>query len=296
MADELIEKFISLKWSDLLFPIVLSMVLGGCASSSIERTNDIAKKGGMEFIKVSTPLFSFASYQRINDSNLPLHLYIEGDGRAWLSRTQPSPDPTPTEPTALRLAVLDPAANVVYLARPCQWVPMAENPRCQPTYWTNKRFSPEVILAMSEAITQIKQQSHNQQVALVGYSGGGAVASLLAQSRDDIISLRTVAGYLDVEYANAWHHVSPMPDSLNPIKRAHTIAGLAQIHFSGSEDTVIPPAIAQRYVAQTGGQCARQIIVADMTHRGPWEKRWPQLLTIPPVCSRQPLAYSRKRD
>lgn len=296
MAEKIITNHLSFRWGALLFPIGFTIMLSGCASSAFEKSNDIAKDGHLDFIKISTPLFTLASYQRIHNSTLPLHIYIEGDGKAWLSRTQPSLDPTPNEPTALRLAALDPAANVVYLARPCQFIPMAENPQCQTTYWTGKRFSPEVIQAMSEAITQIKQRAHIENIVLVGYSGGGALAALLAERRDDILSLRTVAGYLDVEYANTLHHVSPMPDSRNPIDHAPGLAALAQIHFSGGNDTVIPSAIAQRFVARVGERCARQITVAGMTHRGPWETRWSQLLTIPPACSGQPLAHSLNND
>ncbi|MGZ0753040.1 alpha/beta hydrolase [Kluyvera sichuanensis] len=296
MAKKNITTYISFRWRALLFPIGVAIALSGCVSSALEKSNNIAKSGRMDFIKISTSLVTLASYQRIHNPVQSLHIYIEGDGKAWLSRTQPSTDPTPNEPTALRLAALDPAANVVYLARPCQFIPMAENPQCHSSYWTGKRFSPEVIQAMSEAITQIKQRTHIEHIVLVGYSGGGALAALLAERRDDIISLRTVAGYLDVEYANTLHHVSPMPDSLNPIDYTSGLAALAQIHFSGGNDTAIPPVVAQRFVARVGERCARQITVAGMTHRGPWETRWSQLLTIPPACTGQPLAHSLNND
>jgi hypothetical protein len=36
------------------------------------------------------------------------HLYIEGDGYAWKNRHEPSNDPTPMNPVAMRLAAADP--------------------------------------------------------------------------------------------------------------------------------------------------------------------------------------------
>ena len=52
-----------------------------------------------------------------------VHVYIEGDGYAWATTTDPSDDPTPINPLALRLAAVDDAPNVLYLARPCQFRP-----------------------------------------------------------------------------------------------------------------------------------------------------------------------------
>ena len=50
-----------------------------------------------------------------------VNIYIEGDGRAWLNKNRPSLDPTPKNSLALKLAEIDPAPNVIYLARPCQY-------------------------------------------------------------------------------------------------------------------------------------------------------------------------------
>lgn len=44
-----------------------------------------------------------------------LTIHIEGDGLAWINSSTPSSDPTPTNPLALRLALLDTAPSV-YLA------------------------------------------------------------------------------------------------------------------------------------------------------------------------------------
>jgi hypothetical protein len=94
------------------------------------------------------------SFYRITRPDLPLTVYIEGDGMAWRSRTTPAENPTPHQALGLALAVADPAANVVYLARPYQFTPLAVNPRGDKAYWTNKRFSVEVVASMDRAVTQ----------------------------------------------------------------------------------------------------------------------------------------------
>jgi pimeloyl-ACP methyl ester carboxylesterase len=250
----------------------------------LEHAEAIGSPAGLARQYIATSLFTYTVFARTSNPTQILNVYIEGDGVAWLSRYQPSSNPTPHEPTALRLAALDPAANVVYLARPCQFTPPELNSRCQTAYWTGKRFAPEVIDSISEALDQIKTRTHVSSLALIGYSGGGAVAALLAEKRTDIESLRTIAGYLDVAYVNQLNSVSPMPDSLNPIDQAPILAGLPQIHFSGQNDKIISFDVAVRFTARTGTRCARALAVPAMDHRGPWDREWPRLLSITPVC------------
>lgn len=264
--------------------ILLAGLLAGCIASPRENADRIASSAGLSRHDIETSLFTLTAYTRISQKGQPLHVYIEGDGMAWVSRSQPSSDPTPHHPLALILAAQDPAPNVAYLARPCQFTPPERNPHCRVAWWTGKRFAPEVIDSLSQAIDQIKVRSHSSTLVLIGYSGGGAVAALLAEQRNDIQSLRTVAGYLDVAWVNQQHNVSAMPESLNPIDNARRLAHLPQIHFSGEDDKIISPEVAKRFVNQTGIQCAKAKQIAGMSHQGPWESEWPRLLAITPVC------------
>lgn len=269
-----------------LILMLLTVLLTGCMTSPREHADRIASPASLIGQYIETPLFTYTAYIRVNDETQPLHVYIEGDGMAWLSRYQPSSDPTPDNPMALTLATLDPAPNVAYLARPCQFTPRELNLHCQVDYWTGKRFAPEVIDSISQALDQIKVRYQISTLELTGYSGGGAVAALLAEQRNDILSLRTVAGYLDIAYVNQQHKVSAMPGSLNPIDKARQLEHLPQIHFSGEKDLVISPEVARRFVNQTGTQCANVQVVAKMDHRGPWEKEWLRLMDITPTCHR----------
>jgi hypothetical protein len=91
-----------------------------------------------------------------------------------------------------------------------------------------------------------------QKIHLVGYSGGAAVAALIAESRGDIASLRTIAGNLDTEAANRYHGVSFMPESLNPISKASRLALLPQGHFVCDGDRIIPPLITEGFAKAMG--------------------------------------------
>jgi alpha-beta hydrolase superfamily lysophospholipase len=131
---------------------------------------------------------------------------------------------------------------------------------------------------MNEALEQIVSKYPGVSLELVGYSGGGNVAALLAERRKDVRALRTVAGNLDVAFVNAQHKVTPMPNALSAIDRAATLRHLPQTHFSGEEDTTVPPAVAARFQQAVGGDCVRVERVAGMAHGSDWASIWPQLL------------------
>lgn len=147
---------------------------------------------------------------------------------------------------SLRLAVLDPSPNVIYLARPCQFV--GSDPACGVAYWTSWRYAEEVVSSMGEALDQAIAGLPGHGVHLVGYSGGGTIAALLAERRADVMSLRTIAGNLDVSTVNRHNRVSATPNSLNPIDNAASLTALPQIHWIGEDDNVVPPVVAQRFV------------------------------------------------
>ncbi|WP_338525845.1 alpha/beta hydrolase [Pseudomonas batumici] len=271
--------------------MVLALILGGCAdpgrhADASRHADELAQPAHLKRELIKTDGFILTGFYRITRPDLPLTLYIEGDGKAWATRSQPSADPTPHKALGLALAASDPAANVAYLARPCQFTPAPDNPRCDVTYWTDKRFAEEVVVAMNQAVTHYV--AVGQQVNLVGYSGGGALAVLIAARRHDVASIRTVAGNLDHAEVNRLHRVTPMPASLNAIDVARQVASIPQIHFSGADDSVVPPSIAQRFVEASGARCATLYVVPGMTHESEWAQRWPELLAKTPVCARTP--------
>ncbi|CDK97478.1 conserved protein of unknown function [Magnetospirillum gryphiswaldense MSR-1 v2] len=258
---------------------------GGCATIDRDAHADLlAKPARMSRMQMNTDPFVLTSFVRISDHSQPVTIYIEGDGLAWLSRTEVSRDPTPKNALGLALAAVDPAANVVYLARPCQFTEQARSSVCNLTYWTAKRFSPEVIAAMNQAVDQVAAQVPGQKLNLVGYSGGGAVAVLVAARRQDVASIRTVAGNLDHAEVNRLAKVSQLSGSLNAIDVAGQVAKIPQIHYSGTDDPIVPPAIAQRFTQASASACVRWMTMPGADHENGWTGLWREALDVVPNC------------
>ncbi|PKQ38963.1 alpha/beta hydrolase [Pseudomonas sp. YY-1] len=270
----------------LALAITLSS-FGGCAVNPQQHADALAQTAGLHPEQVATPVFLLTAYVRITRADQPLSIYIEGDGYAWRNRYQVSTNPTPKRALGLTLAVADGSANVVYLARPCQFTAMVANPRCEPAYWTGKRFAPEAIAALDTAISHYASRTPGQRIHLTGYSGGAAVAVLVAAQRQDIATLRTVAGNLDHDTVNRWHQVSLMPESLNPINVTAQVAHIPQIHFSGADDKIVPLSVAQLFASRVGA-CAHVQVVDELSHEGDWATYWPQLLRLRLPCTTRP--------
>jgi dienelactone hydrolase len=208
-----------------------------------------------------------------------LTVYIEGDGLAWINGSTPSLDPTPLNPLALRLALRDPSGAAVYLARPCQFVTGAQRRGCQRKYWTSHRFAPEVIEASSSAIEQLKQRFAAERLVLVGYSGGGAVAALIAAQRRDVMRLVTVAGNLDHRAWTADLHLSALDGSLNPADAWRRLQSVPQIHFVGGQDRVLGESVVESYRARFApGPAPTVRVLPTFDHHCCWVERWPDLL------------------
>lgn len=231
--------------------------------------------GTFELLAYTPPLPAAGS-----ESRDTLTVYIEGDGLAWVTSSQPSGDPTPRAPLALQLALAHPAGPAAYLARPCQYtMPHPGSGRgCDVAYWTQRRFAPEVVQAESLALDALKHRWSARRLVLVGYSGGGAVAALLAARRDDVAALVTVAGNLDHAAWTRLHGVPPLTGSLNPADERAALARIPQWHLVGADDRVVPPAVAQAYAAGfPPGQSPRVMVLPGQDHGCCWAARWPTL-------------------
>jgi len=270
----------------LLIPSFLS-----CASN-------IAEKAGFtkEYIKAGD--FTLMTYQKFDQHSDTLNIYIEGDGRAWVNKHTLSDDPTPSNPVALKLAAADPGSNIAYIARPGQY-PMGQQheggcrlqlkgavpfmQECSSKYWSASRFAPEVVSSMDQAIEQLKARSKTRYVQLTGYSGGGAIAVLVAARRGDVTALRTVAGNLNTVAWCNYHHISQLENSLNPLDAASRTVNIPQRHFVGGKDKIMPYVIAGSFVKSEGDIDESRIsIVKNATHNNGWDKQWKELMLILP--------------
>lgn len=207
-----------------------------------------------------------------------LTVYIEGDGYAWVNGQFPSEDPTPITPVAFELAKQQPSGAVAYLGRPCQYVGASANAACTKAVWSNERFSEAVVASTNTALDQLKAQSKTSKLRLVGYSGGAAVALLVAARRTDVSKIVSVAGNLDpVAWANQLK-LEPLSGSLDPVNVILANQHIPQVDFVGGKDRVIPLQIAADFVQRYPTEHRPTLInIPDNGHVCCWAEQWPIL-------------------
>lgn len=272
----------------LLSIVLFGTYLASCSSISkrTEYADAIAQQSGMKKQEVYTNSFILTTYYKITNKKAPINIYIEGDGFAVAQQGMVSSNPTPKDAFTLQLAAADPAANVVYIARPCQYTLFSIDKLCEKKYWAGSRFSEKVINSVNSAISHYTNKLTNPKINLIGYSGGAGVAVLIAAQRDDIITLRTVAGNLNHITINDFHHVDQLNDSLNPIDVSEKLASLPQYHFIGTLDKIIPSSVAVDFAKRTekGNGCVKVSSVNGATHHSGWKENWQKLLLEPVAC------------
>lgn len=203
-----------------------------------------------------------------------LTVVIEGDGDAHDSRGRPSADPTPNDPLGFKIAQGWPQGPVAWLGRPCQYV---RDPACTPASWTTARYSEHAVAASSLAIDELKRRAGATRLRLVGWSGGGAMATLVAARRTDVVALVTLAAPLDLDAWAEWHGASPLTGSLDPA--AITLPPrVAQLHVLGRFDQVVPPALGEPAARRLGGT----VLVWPEKHTCCWAARTGRLLALSP--------------
>jgi len=270
----------------LISGLIITVLLSSCTSISTmqQRTlavEQIVSARGWQSQIIATSFFDLMSYRPALHQSKHLTVYIEGDGLAWLTSRQVSANPTPTNPLVLKMALKDASNSSIYIARPCQYVTGKHIKNCNKKYWTSHRFSTVVIEAMNDAITQLKHSFQAKEFTLVGYSGGGAIATLVAARRDDVVKLITVAGNLDHQAWTDYHNISPLTGSLNPADYQASLSAIEQIHFVGENDKIIPPFLAQLFVDELPANSkSKVIVVPGQTHSYCWDDVWPELLSI----------------
>lgn len=236
-----------------------------------------AQHQGFQPVNLQGDLFGFSGLLKVpeSSSSQELMVYLEGDGRAFIGG-RPSLDPSPRIPLACQLAQNDPAPAVLYLARLGQYRQDYAGPDYQ-SYWTEKRLAPEIVADTNLALDRLKSQLGVRWIHLIGYSGGGGLATLLAARRTDVVSLTTVAGLLDHEWWTKTENYQPLAGSLNPADYVNRLTSLPQVHFYGTKDSVIPPAMSAHYQGLTDFVSSRRVPVAT-DHWRNWEELWPELL------------------
>ena len=230
--------------------------------------NSVIIPDAFVYKEVETDGFTLASWQKLTDCTAPVKFYIEGDGRAFNSSGLPTQNPTPHGKMIREVAFGDNSPNVVYLARPCQFV---KDAKCEQKYWTTARFAPEVIRSEAQAIKKIAQ---DRPVILVGFSGGAQVAGLVAVQNPDITvhQLITIAGNLDHKSWTEYHHLPSLNESLDLADYKEKYRLFPQIHYVGTKDEIIPQSITLDFV-----RYSNVIPVKGAKHSDGWQNIYSQI-------------------
>ena len=219
--------------------LFLSLLLFACVHN-VTPTSFVYKE-------IKTDTFNLYSYQKILDTNEPIKIYIEGDGHAFNFHGQPTKDPTPKSSFLKNAAFSDSGENVVYLARPCQYI-LDKNQICSKRHWTTARFAPEIIHSTANAIKQI---AGNNEVILIGFSGGAQVAGLVAVLHPDIKikKLINIAPNLDHLAWTQYHQLPSLSESLNLADYKQLYNKIPQVHYIGGKDKNITPSLVKDFIS-----------------------------------------------
>lgn len=259
---------------------------------------------GLVLVKRSQPgsASRLATVQPQPPMPLRFIIFIEGDGATWTrSGTKPPLDPTPGRLIPLELAMLEsrvldqhggPEGSntlVAYVSRPCQFHWAKE---CNEALWTSARYGSRVQELMNAAIRALVHTTLTKDVApndvqprlsLVGHSGGGTMAALLAASRGDVDCLVTLAAPLDTD---AWvenQGLSPLSGSQNPVTLLDRLEAVRSHHFVGENDSVVRPVALGEFAIPTKN---RQVhLLPGTSHTLGWTNSWKHLRQL--TCLRE---------
>ena len=213
------------------------------------------------------------------NSTAQLHVYIEGDGVPWIARYVMAKDPTPRYPLMLGLMQRD-KQDSVYLGRPCYFNHVEfgiADTHCNADLWTGSRYSDAVVSSMVDALRKsLAASPPYSQITLIGHSGGGTLAMLMAARMPEVTQLVTIAANLDVDAWTAQHNYSRLSNSLNPAKIINTAVPRKQLHVGGALDKQVPNAPVQDFLRTIN----QQLIIFPKQDHSNWELVWSQILKM----------------
>lgn len=202
------------------------------------------------------------------------HIYIEGDGKPWIDHRFVAQDPTTIKPLMLRLMVQD-HASAIYLGRPCYQGKNSDR-ACHPLLWTHRRYSKQVVSSMAVALKKLIKIHDIQSMALIGHSGGGTLAMLLAERIAETKIVVTLAGNLDIDAWADQHGYARLEGSLNPAQLKPLPASIRQYHYLGRHDQNIKASMTMPVVKK---QVDSELFLLDhYGHDCCWEADWPAFL------------------
>lgn len=260
-------------------PVLL--LFGICACSPALRDHSSPGSGlhGWERFTIPAGPFVLTAYARpdLDSSATRLHIYLHGDGRAFLDATTVARNPSPRNALTAKLASADPVP-ALFLTRPCYFGTHSA-PGCSSRYWTVERYAPTVINAVAVALERIRERYPDAELTVIGYSGGGVVGLLAAQESTAVSSVVTIAAPLDTAYWTELHGYTPLASGSNPADLAAWRPELRQWHLVGEKDLNVPPSVARSFMAKTHMPVSQADLreIPGFDHRCCWVDAWESL-------------------
>jgi len=255
--------------------------LASCAAPT-ERFDRRASALGLQVTRLPGEGFIHRAYVAdVQPGSTPLHVYIEHDGTPWIDVDRVSDDPTPRTPFALELMAKDSGPRL-FLGRPCHFE-SREDSLCTPRLWTHGRYSLTVVTSMVAALRSFLSLHPYRQVVLIGYSGGGTLAWLMAARIPETTRVVTLAANLDIDAWARIHGYSTLTGSLNPALAPALAPTIGQLHYVGGRDTNVTPLVVDSFARRHPE--AHVIEIAEFDHRCCWIEGWPELLSGASVAS-----------
>lgn len=213
--------------------IIFTFFLMGCVGT-------VSNAPEMNILSIIGGDYDIAYWTHDTDDVNPIHIYIEGDGHAFDASGHPTDDPTPRGTFMRDLAARDTSPNVVYMARPCQFIMSS---KCNVHDWTDGRFSEKIVNEMSDAVRWV---ARGRPIVLIGYSGGAMISGLIINNNPDLDIRKwiTIAGVLNHTDWTEYFGDTPLSRSQNLNGLPHVFAR----HYVASDDVVVPFALSQRWV------------------------------------------------
>ena len=254
--------------------VLLIATIFGC-STPTERFERISNAAGFEIMTVHGDPFEHLILVANTDDIAydDLHVYIEGDGSPWIANSWVAADPTPRAPVMLQLMKLDPGP-VLYLGRPCYF---ELQQHCEQKDWTHGRYSEAVLNSMVVALeTVLRQLRVKGDIVMIGHSGGGVLAMLLAPRIQNVEMVVTLAANLDIDRWTEYHNFSPLFTSINPATEAVLPGHITQYHLVGESDSNVPVKLVQSAVDREPD--AALLRYPGYDHNCCWAEIWPTIL------------------
>lgn len=225
--------------------------------------------------------FDSVFFARTQPDPQRITVLIEGDGYAWKTRHVPSEDPTPRmlSPVAEYALRAPESENIVYLARPCQLTHANEWRNCTSAVWTRERFDENALAHFKTVFEELRGRYPKAQFSVLGYSGGGVMASMLAASMPhEVCFLGTVATPIDTAAWTGFHRITPLNTAYSGELLRQNLQELPQMHLVGSRDLVVPKRVVEPFWKQMDSKHLIFEVVSGATHTKGWSGAMDRLL------------------